>query len=271
MQLVTLGFEFQQRVNVVVDGIQTKKIVRPLQYMHFWSYMKFVKSITILFLTSIISACAQIPSSGQKINLSSDITNKKISRNLNSCGIKVEFQGTPEEMTFEQITEMFPFPLRREASHGFIYRFLDKKTLKTQLATCGCTDVRNEYSTAIDSDFKSIFRVNTDDFLSLAEYPTINQNGNQVRVKTVVPKGADNCYAFQIVTADTSDTSVIKEMSFDFFSTLKLIPLPSSNLLLQSETNSSRERLIQIDQLLKDKLITEAEYQKRRLVILESL
>ena len=98
------------------------------------------------------------------------------------------------------------------------------------------------------------------------EMEVANSPEENRRVKMVRLKNAPNCMSAQIVVSPVGSSAAPA-----FFSSLVLTPTASNASPNQPTAGSVAERLRQLDQLLKDRLISQDEYNKRRLVIINSL
>jgi len=102
------------------------------------------------------------------------------------------------------------------------------------------------------------------------EYPVVEID-NGTKMLTRLSNGTDSsCYVYQAVFTKGTPESV-KEAALPFFSSLAPIPKETQKSAANLTNVPASERLRQLDSLLKEKLISEDEFNKRRSIILDTL
>lgn len=208
----------------------------------------------VLAMASVFAGCAQMPSNG---------VNEPVTKNLGACGVKVQFSGQPEQVApsaLNEVTKTLGEYGKWEAS-GWRYG----KYRLTEYAVCACRD----YAFAA-SEFEkdaSLQDLKTFTIVGIGQ-AAVKEFNEPVEAKTreqwVQLAHAPRCMLIQGVVSPEPINAAEA-----FFPTLALISKP--NELALSSNRAIADRLKQLEQLQKDRLISQEEFIKRRNQILDSL
>ena len=211
-----------------------------------------VSRIVLVAIASVFAGCAQIPSNG---------VNEPVSKNLGACGVNVQFSGQPEQVApsaLSSITKSLDVYGKWETS-GWRH----SKYRLTEYAICACRD----YAFAASEFEKSLQGLKIFTIVGIGQ-AAIQENNESSEAKNreqwVQLAHAPRCILIQGVISPESINAADA-----FFPTLALISKP--NALAPSSNRAIADRLKQLEQLQKDRLISQEEFIKRRNQILDSL
>jgi len=224
---------------------------------------------SIIFATALmalISGCAQNQMPNSRVSQGSQPTTK----NFAACDFSVRFSGQPEEMREDSVPGMDK--QSGETLEGPIWMYASELlgVRKAEIAVCMCQadvtllDARSQFrKTGIYSKF-------VDGIGYVTESPVIEIDNGAKMLSKVSFGTASSCYVYQAVFTKGTPESV-KEAALPFFSSLAPIPKETQKSAANLTNVPASERLRQLDSLLKEKLISEEEFNKRRSIILDTL
>ena len=218
----------------------------------------FRRLLLIVFLT--VGGCAQLPIAG-----SADGFGLPAVRNMPACGVSVRFSGHPVELSEGEakvVARDFGEYAKWEITG---WKFHTHRLL--ELAVCACRDYPLTAAEFEDNPPADVTRNYVIEGIGEAlEMEKVQSSQEKTRLKIVRLKSASSCMLVQQVVSPTPNNAAAA-----FFPSLALTPNVAPRLSAQPPAGSVAERLRQLDQLLKDRLISPDEYNTRRRVVLDSL
>ena len=199
-----------------------------------------------------VVGCAPLPISGPVV------------RDMPACGVSVRFSGyavqIPADVLRAAITKQFGNYAKWDIT-GWSF----SKYRLEEFAGCACRDfpfTAAEFEKAsLATPAYAIAGIG-----QAFETEGVESTEAKMRMKSVLLKHAPSCMLMQGVVSPEPNNAAAA-----FFPSLALIPNAALSSPAQPPGGSVAERLRQLDQLLKDRLISQDEYNKRRNVVLESL
>ena len=218
--------------------------------------------LLLLIVLFTVVGCAQLPIGGAAGGVGLPEV-----RDMPACGVSVRFSGYPEKLSADQVQSMTK-PLGEYAKWEIAGWQFTKHRL-SELAVCACRDFP---LTAAEFE-ASLPAIVTNSYViagigDAVEREVIESTERKLRQQWVWLKHAPSCLLVQSAIAPEPNNAATA-----YFATLTLMPTPNAALRspAQPPGGSIAERLRQLDQLLKDRLISQNEYNKQRSVVLESL
>ncbi len=224
---------------------------------------------TIIYATTLmalISGCAQNQLPGLRGSLGSQPTIK----NFAACDLSVRFSGQPEEMPKDSIRPELNKSGGKQEGQSWMYVSELLGVRKVEVAVCVCQTDFSLPNVVSEVRKTGIYNKYVDGIGYVTESPVI-ETDNGAKMLTKVSSGtASSCYVLQSVGATGTPESV-KEAASPFFSSLAPMPKETQKPAASLTNVPASERLRQLDSLLKEKLISEDEFNKRRAIILDTL
>ncbi len=203
--------------------------------------------------------CAQLPTPGTVS------TTPLI--DFSECGVSVGFSGNPAQIPESDLQPLLKGLGEYAKWNATAWRF--SKYRLGEYAVCICREYTLTFADM--GEPKGWIPVEKSEKIlegigAAAEYQQDRSADERIRMQIVYIFNPDRCVVMQVVTAPEPGIA-----SRSFFSSLG----PPSNVtrrsMIQAPAMPVADRLRQLEQLLKDHLITPDEYARRRRVVLESL
>lgn len=216
-------------------------------------------ALGVLALASLAS-CAQLPSTGPVIAHGPSV-------DLQSCRVSVQFSGTPSTLTSAEM-QSFAKSLGDYAKWDVTaWRFT--KFRLVELAVCMCRDYpipESELGSMTGWNEGAGSQTVKEELGATSEFWLDKSADEKLRMQIIKFKDLDRCVMAQYVQSPDPYVE-----SRRFFSSPTPLAKVTGAPLGSPSKGSVAERLRQLDQLRKDRLITEEEYSNRRRVVLDSL
>jgi hypothetical protein len=209
------------------------------------------RSFSSLMVFSAMVGCAQMPVNDSGVSISKDFP---------ACGVKIEFSGQPKQIPVEAAQEFTKLVGNYGKFTGIGWTY--SKYRLSELSFCLCRD-----SPLTDEEFEkqsSLFDkppATISDIGESLEFTSHESVERKIRLQLVRLNNAPSCLLVQyVLTPESINTDP------NLFSSLALIS-PAKT----APKGDVADRLRLLDKLLKDKLISQEEYNKRRIIVLELL
>lgn len=216
-------------------------------------------AFAFLFPLLVLTGCAQpVGVGGGRVEPAGIVT-------FQACRVSVTFAGSPEKVSANEVQRMYAQEANKydkweaEAWRSSQFRL-------NQIAICQCRDYP---ITPIDTAQIIGGPVKNEAVIAgigtAKDYEQDQSTQQRLRFRFIHLDAIPNCVFIQMVGAPPANETAASP----FFSSLT--PASTSGSPMQPAAGAAAERLRQLDQLLKERLITQDEYDVRRRRILESL
>lgn len=218
--------------------------------------------IFALTLTSLISGCAQ----NQMPGLQSQSTTKSF---LN-CGFSVQFSGQPEEFKGDIPTAISDGLGGKPERPIWRYASLLKGVQKYEVAMCVCLAEPALSIKKTEFGRTGFGSTHVEGIGFISESNMTEIDGGVRDVSRIIIGDESSCLLFQSAGASGAP-DFVREVTAPFRNSLAPLPKQRQDPVAKTTNASASERLKQLDTLLKEKLISEDEFKKRRAIIVDNL
>jgi hypothetical protein len=226
--------------------------------------MNMHRALPLLAALSFLVGCAQTGPNENRTPMPKTV-------DLKSCGARVTFSGPPERPSRDLMQAFSEFlgPYHRWESDMWWFRQYGL----IEMAFCACRDssftveeVALDLSLGVGGFSITERDIKVPGFRSLTELEK-NTSGEVQIVRVGISETAPKCMLAQMVRSRGSDRGMVKP----FFAALEVQGASGSEPSPGKSAGSASDRLRQLDQLLKEGLISRDEYDSRRRRVLDSL